>query len=285
MPQDVIDLSYGMPAPGEAAIKGNDIVWLGREQWRTQHGKAWSYSRLGLLTTVLAVKTPHGRRDDLVRSEPGSGLWCYAEPSGLWQHGELELDREDIEFHPSTAPLEKEVWAEKSMALDLIRSDRVSDVAKDKAVADSVYSALCDGLWTNDKGRQATFTWRSAASVVSRIRKLHEPTCEFLHNGREGEIANPEVLDILAKEGWSLLRPFDSVSDKRLRAERLVRACESRPPVGTPEWLGDHIAGVHPSHTDNDLGSRLHRAAFSGKVSHEEWDMFWQMSYSRLRVT
>ena len=261
-------------------MKGSDVVWLGEPEWSVQHGPAMSRWRMGLVVNMSSVITPDGRRDDVVRSEPGSGLWCYRSVQGIWKHGEIEYREDDIEFLPLAAPLADRSWNDASMAADLLAHRPVSEIAADRDMAERLYGALCQNLWSSNAGRQAVYTWRTAAILVSKLRGFDEPSSEYLYCGTEGDTFDDRIVSVLRGAGWNLERPVDSSADLRLRAERLVRSCEGKPPSATPDWFGDHVSALHPSVELKNMEDRLMRASFSGKVTAEEWDMFWQFKTS-----
>jgi hypothetical protein len=260
---------------GSYAIRGNETVWDGPDLWQSSHGEAsveWRYGLPHLLKQVSAGGT---RRDDLRRGEPGERQWCHQGGRGRWEYGTLRVTDRDVELHAAARKSPFPTWPAHTMAAQVCSAPEIVEAASEIVFAMRLYGTLRHNLWIHGSGREATFGSRKAARVVAAARRLDEPTSEFMREGAGAHDNDKAVIDAIARAGWTLRRPLGSGADAPVRAERIVRNCEAkRASAAPPDWFGEFVLAYDPE--DRSLEGRMRRAAFSGKVVVDEWDMFWE---------
>jgi hypothetical protein len=271
-------IPYGHAMPGEMVIDVETAEWRGDYSWTCLHGEATSHWMYGKPVT-LSNASVHGCgiRHDVKRADPETGLWCFLDEDGVWVHGEVKLGASDISFYPADRqPVERQ-WPKTSMAASLAASAQMMEAVKDDAFAFALYGSLCNNLWKQaGSGKEARFSWRKSAEVLSRLRGRCEPAREFLFVGTEGDIYSADVLDMVNEAGWEFDRALGTPETRAQRAARIVSECSSRKAAQMPDWFADFLMAYHVDRTGSDLVSAMNAAAFSGKVMIAEWDLFWE---------
>jgi hypothetical protein len=253
-------------------------VFNGRTDEVSKHGKITCKKTAGLITSLSGVTLPNGKLTvDIKRGVPETGLWRVKEEDGSWTYGKLEFSKKDVTFIPDTVTVEVQPFIATSLPFHLINSTNACNLVRDNRTAIYLYGALASASWKmSGSGRKWECNWIQAAQAITQMRGLNEPYSVPLleyESERQGCEEDEFIVDILHGLGWE----FDAYPDMQAshkRAETLVDEHEKREAGDTPDWYAHYITALRPH--DNDLISRLNRAAFTGRIPYKQWCLFWK---------
>jgi len=267
-------IPFGGAAPGRMTERKGHPVWEGEICWETVHGPARALWVAGTLAGIYGARTASGRVAELNPGVPETACWRRPETDGSLVHGTVELQSDDIVFVDSDLQPAPGTWAAGSLPASLLASAPAREaVQENKALAVDLYGSLCSLAWgSKSTGREYIGTWSRAAEVVSQMRGKGEILGDFFLNGNEGYVTD-EVVDLLGGLGWELLGEIDDGQGTMTKAARLVEVCETRARGPMPGWYVHWITGLNGG---SDLDARMHRAAFAGKVTYQDWIRFWE---------
>lgn len=251
-----------------------EAVWRGPVSWQTQHGRhATALWVTGKLANIAGALLPDGSRGGSFKTgDPETGGWRRSDGRGGWIHGDVTVTHDDIAFSDLDPQPEPKRWQVGSLPGELSASREITDAVRDFEFAQDLYGALSSIGWRSDRtGKEYWGTWRRAAEIVTSMRGLGECYTDFFLMGNEGRLTE-DVNDLLTEIGWSNIGSVDKESRHR-RALGILDTCELRQPGDTPEWYRDYGLGLsYGDRADN----RMHACAVSGRVTCEEWDLFWE---------
>lgn len=269
---DIIPHDVNMPGNWLPLGEGGDLIWVGPDQWASEHGLARVEWLADKPINIMGALLEDGARGYLFKKgHPArNGAWRCAIGKGQWVHGRIEIRRDDVCFFkddrmkPPPAP-------KGSIADRISSSEVVKSYAKTEQGAQDLYAALAGNSWSDGVGNRQSFTWAEAASLVAEARGMGEIYSDFFLSGGEGFVTG-KCRVTLAKAGLHL-RPRE-FTDREHEAEEILLMCERRPVSMRPHWY----ESIKPL-TSHPLGDRMHLCAHRGQVGYQEWDHFWETVY------
>lgn len=266
-------IPFGGAMPGRMAERNGQVIWEGEICWETVHGPASALWVAGCVAGIYGAAIPAGREAELKPGMPETTIWRRTGRDGSLVHGTVELLADDIRFTDSALQPAPGKWAHGSLPANLLASPEARGAVKDKSLAVDLYGSLCSIAWmSRSTGREYMGGWGRAADIVAQMRFKGEILADFYLNGNEGYVSE-KAADLLDSLGWDLVGATESSEDTMKKAVRLVEVCEERPRGPMPAWYVHWIAGLNGG---DSLDSRMHRAAFAGKVPYQEWIKFWE---------
>jgi hypothetical protein len=267
--------SSDFATPGRLVYGTDGPRWEGPITWSRNHGtEARTTWLAGKISGVNGALLPDGTRAFIIKQgDPETGGWRRANEDGSWTHGIIEVTESDVRFHDNIEPPKPLRWQNGSLPAELARSKDVIEAVADRDFAEDLYGGLCSIGWRHDAtGKEYWGTWQRAAKIVASLRGRGECYTDFFLMGNEGVLVE-QVDDLLYGLGWSNIGGVDPESRSK-RAMMIVETCEARSMGETPEWYRMWANGLSfgPS-PDN----RMHVCALTGRVSLEEWDLFWEL--------
>lgn len=265
-------IEFGGAIPGKMVERDGLPEWQGEICWETAHGPARALWVAGSVAGIYGSLTAEGRAGELVPGMPETNVWRRPANGRGLVHGTVELRHDDIAFTDSALQPIPGKWANGSLPYYLLASATAREAVKDKGVAVDLYGALCSLAWASrTTGRQYMGSWSRAADIVAQMRGQGEILGDFFLNGNEGYVTE-DIESLLDGLGWEFLGPTEGEGTMK-KAARLVEVCEARPRGPMPEWYVHWITALN---NGDELDSRMHRAAFEGKVPYQDWIKFWE---------
>jgi hypothetical protein len=202
-------------------------------------------------------------------------LWRIKNEDGSYSVGKLKVYGSEISFQPTDQKITYRSWQNAGLPETILSSSRLKEAASNSAFADHLYGALCNVGWHNTKKHTAEIlaSWSMAAEVVAQLRDKNETVFDLIFSGSE-EVVFDDILDAMKAEGLEPIFPPAPSKKPREQALELLDEVEKEYPEKTPFWYTFYISRYT---TDNTPEGRVHKAAFAGRMTIDEWWKFWEL--------
>lgn len=271
-------ISYGDVQPGRLIVDGKEAKWEGDLFWKTKHGEAsalWIGGKIAGLYNASMSDDIDYPIAELIPGDVKGLLWrCEAEDDS-YIYGTVDVSDSGIIFNEVPEPPFPS-WPAGSLPNALLQSKEVLEAVQNKSGALDLYGALCSVGWThNSSGKEYLGSWVRAADLVCHLRDLAEFHTDFFLSGNEGMVTT-EIGDLLGALGWVPSYLNETDEDREQKAVKLLSLCEARDPTEMPSWYAHWAPGLRDG---DDNIAKIHKNAFIGKVTYEEWCRFWELTY------
>ncbi len=269
-------IPYGNLPRGQFVELNGVLRWDGELFWSSSHGKATALWIAGHMVEAYNVLLPNNERiEEVTPADLFGRLWRIKNKDGSYTVGRLKIFGSEISFQPAEQETSYRTWQKPSLPDTILSSARLKEAAQTRSFAEQLYGALCNVGWHDTKKRTAEIlsSWSMAADVVAHLRGKNENTLDFLFGGGE-EVVTDQVLEAMKAEGLQPIYPPAPAKDPREQALELLAEVEQQYPEKTPFWYTFYITGYT---TDDTPEGRVHKAAFAGRMTIDEWWKFWEL--------